>query len=771
MLRKIKYPEKGIIITVVVSCLIVFVLFGDIISHLNSRHFGGNGDGLKAYYGAEYHVKHDSSYLHFEGMNYPYGEHVFFTGNQNVITNTIKFIKPVIDLSDYTVGIMNGVMLGSIILCALLLYLIFKELKIKMVYAIVAAIGIAFLSPQLERLLGHYTLSYVFVIPFIIYQLIRYEKERSWEYTIYLSIGLILLILMHPYFFPIAAILVISQFIVLLYHEKENRAVISKITHLFVQLILPILVFQLILSLTNSVDDRTALPWGFWEYTSNSTGVFFPFGKPYEWIFHLIAKPLEISWEGIAYVGLMAILVLVAMLVRFIWKIVIVLIKKENSKNGIYFSSARITLIWLTLAGVLGMAVSFAFPFNLGLEDWVDSFGFIKQFRSIGRLNWIFFYTFNIVAVYWLIHHLKNKGAVLKYALISLATIFLFLDAWYQTSPIPNKLNNENPSFSDYNFELEENTWIKQIEIDKYQAIMPLPYFHVGSENILAFGAEQHRKYVFNISLITGLPTTGSYFSRTSVSQSINNVQLHQRPYKKPKVLGDFKSKKPLLIIADANSMSGDEKQIVNGAKLIGANASFQFYEIGFESLSNLWKKAKREVNQEISGLNVEKGTPYAPDSTGFKFDGFENESSDGYYNNGSILEEIKEVNLVNKVKFDWLKEGQEFTVSFWVNHIEKDLMLRSGMEVREINDKGEEVKIDYRSLGDHIRAIDDTWGLFEVNFMAYPDQEFVFYYKNVELKEKENVEIDNFLLRHANTDVYLKADDYYMKNNRYYSN
>ena len=31
-----------------------------------------------------------SSYSHFQGMNYPYGEHVLFTGCQPVISNTLK---------------------------------------------------------------------------------------------------------------------------------------------------------------------------------------------------------------------------------------------------------------------------------------------------------------------------------------------------------------------------------------------------------------------------------------------------------------------------------------------------------------------------------------------------------------------------------------------------------------------------------------------------------------------------------------------------------
>ena len=46
------------------------------------------GDGYKAYHAIFYHVEHDSTYSHFEGMNYPYGEHVVPGACQPLLSNT-----------------------------------------------------------------------------------------------------------------------------------------------------------------------------------------------------------------------------------------------------------------------------------------------------------------------------------------------------------------------------------------------------------------------------------------------------------------------------------------------------------------------------------------------------------------------------------------------------------------------------------------------------------------------------------------------------------
>ena len=117
---------QGIIITTILALAVIFIFFGKIIKEPGNYYFSADGDGFKAYYGAIYHAKYDSSAMRMDGMNYPYGEMVFFTGSQPLVVNVIRIISQhIIDISDHTVAVMNLLMIFSIVLAALFVFLLF----------------------------------------------------------------------------------------------------------------------------------------------------------------------------------------------------------------------------------------------------------------------------------------------------------------------------------------------------------------------------------------------------------------------------------------------------------------------------------------------------------------------------------------------------------------------------------------------------------------------------------------------------------------------
>ena len=85
----LKYPK---LLLVTVTLLLLFLLFGNILIEPNSYLFGAGGDGLKSYYVTSYYVKYDQG-LKFTGMNYPYGEHVVFSGNQPMTAAVLRWVE------------------------------------------------------------------------------------------------------------------------------------------------------------------------------------------------------------------------------------------------------------------------------------------------------------------------------------------------------------------------------------------------------------------------------------------------------------------------------------------------------------------------------------------------------------------------------------------------------------------------------------------------------------------------------------------------------
>ena len=176
------------------------MFYGNLFNKLNTVSFASGGDGLQSYVNMEYHIRYDTSYMRCNSMNYPYGEHVFFSNNQPLFSNTVKFISAnITDISDYTLGMLNFLMLFFLAIAPVILYLIFDHLGTGMVVSVIASIAIAYLSPQLDRFGGHFNLSYVAAIPWMILLLIKFFRKPSFWLSVVIFLSMLAGALTHFY--------------------------------------------------------------------------------------------------------------------------------------------------------------------------------------------------------------------------------------------------------------------------------------------------------------------------------------------------------------------------------------------------------------------------------------------------------------------------------------------------------------------------------------------------------------------------------------------
>ena len=103
-----KIVQKGFLLTLVLSVIVLVFFYGKLLVHCNTVYFGDSGDALQSYYSALYHITYDKSFFHNSGMNYPYGENVFFTGGHIPVLGFLKIINYIIPVSNYTIGIQPG---------------------------------------------------------------------------------------------------------------------------------------------------------------------------------------------------------------------------------------------------------------------------------------------------------------------------------------------------------------------------------------------------------------------------------------------------------------------------------------------------------------------------------------------------------------------------------------------------------------------------------------------------------------------------------------
>ena len=109
----------GRLILVILMGVLLYLRFPDMLPTGHGKVIEPYGDGYKAYTVIAFHAKYDSTYSLFEGMNYPYGEHVVPAATQPIISNTLKLLRTWgWDFTDNVKDIIHYSILLSLLLCA-----------------------------------------------------------------------------------------------------------------------------------------------------------------------------------------------------------------------------------------------------------------------------------------------------------------------------------------------------------------------------------------------------------------------------------------------------------------------------------------------------------------------------------------------------------------------------------------------------------------------------------------------------------------------------
>lgn len=762
---------SGSLFTLALSILVLYFFFGELLRSPNSVYFAEGGDGLQSYYGTMYHISHDTSYARSGGMNYPYGEMVLFTSNQPVIANTIKFISDnIIDISAYTIGILNILMLSSIVVAALFVFLIFRHFKLPVLLSVILSVAIPFLSPQIGRLGGHFSLSYVFVIPLMIYLLILFYERRSLTISLLIGLATLLAAFTHFYFLGFYGLLLFFFWLVLIVKEKDRFGKSRFfLLHIFVQIILPVVLVLIYALINDPVTDRTTSPWGILYLRAYPESVFLPVGKPYGKFLEKIMTFNHIDWEGWAYTGLVAVagfmIVLIKIFRRFVRKEYLLILKITDKP-------LLNILFWASFAGLL---YSFGLPFILGMEGLLDYLGPIRQMRGIARFSWLFFYIMNIVTFYLLWNWFsERRDKVLSWLIMIFLVVFVCYDAWLNSRSMEYYMNNHIPMLDDRDNALPDNQWVHEINPGNYQSIIPLPYFHIGSENLWIHPKCEILKYTYTASLKTGLPTTGVLLSRTSLGQSFRNIEMMLEPYRKPEILDDLPNNKPfLLLAAKCDELNDNEKRLLSEAEFITGNEMFSLYSLPVNKLRKLASSMAEKVKQEIEETDLKlQGDFMVKDSSlYFYYDGYGKEEGNlAYHGNYGYEGVLSDYNTLFWDRLPVSGTDSVFVVSFWLGNARKDLISRSTIEFAWTDSTDQVIRTEYRLIGNLYALLDGNWALVE-HKIEMRDMEFKIKITvwNKELR-KEKLIVDELLIRHSFQDIYQKYYNGIAKNNRFYS-
>ncbi len=734
--------KKGILLTLVLSVAVLFLFFGPLLKNPNHVFFSPSGDGLKSYAGAIYHLEHDSTLYRANIMNYPYGEMVFFTDCQPMIVNSVKMLgNHGIDFRNDIVGIINLFMLFSIVLAAVFLCLIFLDLQVSWVFAAIASVGIAMLSPQIGRLGGHFALSHLMWLPMLIWLLMRFDRNKS--FGISAAIGLLTFLAagMHMYFFALFGFLFLFYWTFALTSSQFRFRDYRWAVHLFIQFILPLILVQLIMGANDGITDRTTHPWGFTTYKANPASVLLPLHKPYATFLMKIEAFHHYDWEAFSYIGLVALIGFIAGTVKLVRRV-----KQKQAWWEVSDNRLITIFFWASLASLL---LSFGVPFTLGLMFLLDYLGPIQQLRALARFAWLFYYLINILVFYG-IFKLMKRGIFMKILAVS-ALAFLLYDGYLNVSLYAPRLNNRVEELDDSDNVSPENAWVSSFSKNQYQAILPLPYFHVGSENVWLEPKCDILRQSFIVSLKSGLPSMGVMLSRTSLSQTYKSLALVCQPVSPYPILNDLPNKKPLLLMVDhCKDLSAPERNLVGHALLVWQGPKFAFYRLPVAQLDTIALAGEKAFACEMKA--VHDGTA---DSTRILYyNGFESTpAKDAFFGSGAYSGELKNWNRVLDTQIRNGMPGDSCELFFWVKGYETDLMARS---VFEFVQKNGDQTVDYKydQFQHFYCSLKDNWMRIRIPFVLKSVQDKIMLsIRNPELKHFQLL-VDEVLVRKMTSPV-----------------
>ena len=732
--------------------------FGDALLSPNSYMHTADHDGIKNYFTFSYHTSNEGVSTEFRGMNYPYGENVIYTDSQPFVGFVVGWLP---FLKGYEVGFLNLLMYFSVLLTALILWKVFKNLSIHNWIAAAGIFAIIILSPQFIRFKAHYALSYMWVIPFTILLLLRFvQSDRKIKYSLYLFVFVSVIFLIHPYLGLMAVIFSgISLGLFFLFRKIQFKQAFIALGFVGGSAFF----FKLFLLLTDTHTGRTIQPSGLFDNNAFLETVFVPYISPFKGVLSTIFPILNGQpYEGWGYIGFATILGLAALLIFWI-KLII-----YNKRRAVEFFSHPVSIIFL--ASIFVLLFSMLIPMKWFEEETIYRLGFLNQFRSLGRFSWVFYYTAGIVVVLglnYLLRHSTARWKMLMWVLVIVLPIFNGIEAFGLFEFFSPQIAKEKNLFRIENVDADFRHLISVAKAQDVDAIIPIPYYHVGSEHTFRVGTVKSQQFSMVLSYHTGLPLVSSFLSRTSITEATSLLALLTPSYFKKKSIPGLKGK-TFLIYYSKEVIDHYDSGILSKAKLIYENEKDALYKISYDDLVNLDQSEVDNKMKEIETKKTEINGLMVSDSTSFYSNNFENQKSPHAYGGtgGLILEKSKFNFLVN---INSIKE-EDMMLRFWY-YKGNDGLYNAMLFVEETDTISK--KSQWICLTDaySFPLIDNDWVLIEIPFHV---KDGPYNYKAVikgDNDAKGYFYVDNVILSLSSTNYFTKNASWSKKGDVLFNN
>ncbi len=782
----------GFVAVLVVASIFIWAKHGTWLRSPNAYMLGDSLDGYKNYMTAAWHVQHDSSYVHYSGMGYPFGEHVLFTNNQPIISAGIKWwSRHVFDVNNEVIGILNWLQVLSMIFGAGVIYLMLRKLHIRVWYAGLSALGIAFLSPQYNFFEAQFGLSHIWVFPMLLLLLCRYEERFSRRYQS-LLIGILLWFAaqLHFYYLGVSAVFLGFYTLFQIFLNLSWRSIWTRLSHLTVMVLLPYAFLNVWLHWSDYCPDRTATPAGFMEYTARWEGVFFPYDyfPLRHWIDQLFTHIHGMEGKVPAYAGLVAFLFTLWLVLKRRFRLF-----EPEWEAMAYHRVHKNYLRGICFAAFATLLLSLGIPFTIkGLEWTADYMGPFRQFRDLGRFAWAFYYVINVLVFYILwnksqrmelnekwIAFVKTKSSVAahylpdvaKWSLAILPLIILCSEAIYFqnhhiTKTVPNlALRSVVANSNDH--------WLNKVDFARFQALMPLPYYHIGSENIWLEPYPPLFKKMQYTALQTGIPDMGVNMSRTAISRMVKSLQFSLLACEPPAMLSEFPDNRPIALMIEPSMWEETKigyEHLLSKASTVYDGPDLRIMSLIPDSVRTWSQQQARKISAEMdrfARFDAKAGFRSEKQALWYAYLNFDTVTTSQHVFQGKGAGEAN----LGDTTWIWKKNIPKgsYTFSIWIK-VDEDMGMTQELSLLETNNSPDNhfYRRQGTALQKGIQTIVNGWALFEYPFEVEKDgsdMEIYLYKPHV----NQTFWYDEVLIKNKDFNLYRREPGWVQRNNFWY--
>lgn len=527
--------------------------------------FFDNSDGLKNYFTlATYPTQPDSvSLFRYAQQQYPFGDYVYYTDNTPLLSVSLR----ILGIDTDTTRLLNALMALSLLISTGLCFVLLKRWTQQKWLIGAMALLLPWLSPQLMRLpMGHMNLSLSWVFLLGIYLLIRmYEAEeqdpsfRSWGKWGAILIGyLFLTAFIHLYYLAILGVMIGGWFVIWALFRWGNWKMMA--ANLANAILLPLMAILLVFGVIRATDGYYELRreaaqgynWSGWNLNPDAQYTAYDFQS--------LPFPVRTSdimnGETYSYLGNFALysMLLLAVLAIF-------LPGRKGRFRRHFWQDPQGRLVMLI--GLMGLVCWFTalgeyailFQGNLRLHNPLSPFFYLSlltdkatHFRCIARFNWVFFLTTYLVLIYAWGKLLGTNPARWKQGIIALLLLLAAIDA---TDMARNVHQNARPDpLTNAALQTELRSIFQDVNLEEYQALMPLPYYHAGSEDytLTIDPVTPWATMILQASAMTDLPMMSAGLSRIPISHTRQLLQFAAGEGASPELASRLQSK-PILVL------------------------------------------------------------------------------------------------------------------------------------------------------------------------------------------------------------------------------